>query len=55
MIIEGAISVKAAINYSRRDVNTIYISADKKTKDFNYIRKIAKLNNIEIKNVIMMN
>ena len=48
MIIEGAISVKAAISYNKRDVLKIYISSKKKTKDFNYIRKIAKLNNIEI-------
>lgn len=49
MIIEGAISVKAAINNHKRDVSVIYINKDKKTKDFNYIRKISKLNNINIK------
>lgn len=49
MIIEGAISVKAAINCGSRDVNTVYINIDKKTKDFNYIRKICKLNNITVK------
>lgn len=49
MIIEGAISVKAAINNHNRDVNTVYIDVNKKTKDFNYIRKITKLNNIELK------
>lgn len=48
MIIEGAISVKAAINNQKRNVEIIYINKDKKTKDFNYIRKIAKLNNINI-------
>ena len=46
MIIEGAISVKAAISYNKRDVLKIYISSKKKTKDFNYIRKIAKIDNI---------
>ena len=49
MIIEGAISVKAAINSGSREVKTVYINSEKKTKDFNYIRKICKLNNIEIK------
>ena len=49
MIVEGAISVKAAINNKKRDINIVYINKDKKTKDFNYIRKICKLNNIEIK------
>ena len=48
MIIEGAISVKAAIQNNKREVNTVYINCEKKTKDFNYIRKICKLNNIEI-------
>ena len=48
MIIEGAISVKAAIQNHKRDINLIYISQNKKTKDFNYIRKIAKQNDIKI-------
>lgn len=49
MIIEGAISVKSAIQNHKRNINLVYINKDKKTKDFNYIRKISKLNNIEIK------
>ena len=48
MIIEGAISVKSAINNHRRDINAVYINKDKKTKDFNYIRKICKQNNISL-------
>lgn len=48
MIIEGAISVKAAINNHKRKIEKIYISSNKKTKDFNYIRKIARENNIVI-------
>jgi len=48
MIIEGAISVKAAINNHRRNVELVYIDKNKKTKDFNYIRKIARENNITI-------
>ena len=48
MIIEGAISVKSAINNSKRSVNKIYINSNKKTKDFNYIRKIARNKNIDI-------
>lgn len=48
MIIEGAISIKAAINNHKRKVNTVYIDSGKKTKDFNYIRKICKQNSINI-------
>lgn len=48
MIIEGSIAVKAAINYHKRDISRVIIAAKKKTKDFNYIRKITKLNNIEL-------
>ena len=51
MIIEGAISVKAAIINFKRTVSCVYIAQDKKTKDFNYIRKIAKQNNINLKEV----
>ena len=48
MKIEGAISVKAAITNSKRKVNKVYIDKDKKTKDFNYLRKITKNANIEL-------
>ncbi|MBQ6478809.1 MAG: hypothetical protein IJI44_05505 [Erysipelotrichaceae bacterium] len=48
MTIEGAISVKAAIKGKKREISTIYISKSKKTKDFNYIRKIARMNNIPV-------
>ncbi len=51
MIIEGAISVKAAINGKKRDIEAIYIDKDKLTKDFNYIRKIAGLNNIVVNEI----
>ena len=46
-MIEGAISVKAVIKAGKRDIEKLYISKNKKTKDFNYIRKLAKQNNIE--------
>ena len=49
MIIEGAISVKAAIASGKRDVKEVYISKHKKTKDFNYIRKIAREKQIPIR------
>lgn len=49
MIIEGAISVKSAISNHKREIEIVYIDKDKKTKDFNYIRKIVKENNIELK------
>ncbi|MDO5440303.1 MAG: RNA methyltransferase [Erysipelotrichaceae bacterium] len=48
MKIEGAISVKAAISNNKRAVTKVYIDKSKKTKDFNYIRKIAKQANIEL-------
>ena len=48
MTIEGAISVKAAINGKKREVSKVYISKEKKTKDFNYIRKIARMNEIPV-------
>ena len=48
MIIEGAISVKVAISNKKREVNKVYIDKNKKTKDFNYIRKIAKENGVEL-------
>lgn len=47
-LIEGAISVKACILNHKRTVNRIYIDANKKSRDFNFIRKIAKENNIEV-------
>ena len=48
MIVEGAISVKAVIQNKKREVTRVFISKDKKTKDFNYIRKLCKLNNIPL-------
>ena len=35
------------IKAGKRDIEKLYISKNKKTKDFNYIRKLAKQNNIE--------
>ncbi len=46
MITEGAIAVKACINNSKREIIEVYIDSHKKTKDFNYIRKIIKEKNI---------
>ncbi|MBQ3418801.1 MAG: RNA methyltransferase [Erysipelotrichaceae bacterium] len=51
MIVEGAIGVKACINNSKRDIDIVYIDAHKKTKDFNYIRKIIKEKNITYKEI----
>ena len=51
MIVEGAISVKACIKNNKREIICIYIDKNKKTKDFNYIRSIAKENNILIKEI----
>ena len=46
MIVEGAIAVKAVINSEKRLVRKVYIRKDKKTKDFNYIRKLCRNKNI---------
>ncbi len=51
MIIEGAISVKAAISGRKRKVEAVYIDKDKRTKDFNYIRKLCSLNNIVLNEI----
>ena len=48
MIIEGAIAVKSAIHNRKRSVSMVYIDKNKKTKDFNYIRKLCKTNGIDL-------
>ena len=48
MIVEGAISVKAVIQNHKREVKKVYINKEKKTKDFNYIRKLCRQNGIEL-------
>ena len=48
MIIEGAIAVKAAIQNHKREIKRVFINKEKKTKDFNYIRKITKNSGIEL-------
>ncbi|MBR4422435.1 MAG: RNA methyltransferase, partial [Erysipelotrichaceae bacterium] len=49
MIIEGAIAVKAAISNKKRNVSMVYIDKHKKTKDFNYIRKLCRNSEISVK------
>ena len=51
MLIEGGISIKACINAKKRNIEVVYIDANKKTKDFNYIRKLMKTNNINYKEI----
>ena len=48
MIIEGAIAVKAALQNKKREIFKVYIDKDKKTKDFNYIRKLIRQNDVEV-------
>jgi 23S rRNA (guanosine2251-2'-O)-methyltransferase len=48
MIIEGAIAVKAALQNKKRETFKVYIDKDKKTKDFNYIRKLIRQNGVEV-------
>lgn len=48
MLIEGTISIKAAIKYHKRKVNKVLIDEKKHDKDFNYIRFLCKSENIEL-------
>lgn len=48
MIIEGALSVKAAIKGKNRNVFEIYIDKSKKSKDINYIKNLASQDGIKI-------
>lgn len=47
MIIEGALSVKAALKYSKRDINHVYLPKAKHTRDIQYIRHLCYKNDIE--------
>lgn len=49
--IEGAISVKAALESRYRTVSKIYISADKKSSDVSYIRQYASKSNVPVEMV----
>ena len=46
--IEGAISVKAALSYKRREIYKIYIDKKKKDKNTDYIRNLAKKMNVPV-------
>lgn len=48
MIIEGAISVKAAIESGKRDIEKVYLRNDKHTKDFSYIVRLCDKHNIPV-------
>ena len=45
---EGAISLKALIQAEKREVREVFIRKDKKTKDFNYIRKLCRMKGIKV-------
>ena len=47
--IEGAISIKAAIESKQRKVEILYIDETKKTKDVGYILWLAKENHVQVK------
>ena len=51
MIIEGSIAVKDSINNHKREVKLVHIDKKKRTKDFNYIRKLLKENGIPYKEI----
>lgn len=48
MIVEGSISVKAAIQAEKRDVHHIYIDDSKQTRDIHYIQGLAEKRNIPL-------
>lgn len=48
MIIEGSLSVKAALKGNNREVLEVIIDSKKKDKDTSYIKRIAKENNINL-------
>ena len=41
MIFEGALATKSAISSKKRHIEAIYIAKDKKSRDVDYILKIA--------------
>ena len=49
MIIEGAISVKSALENKRRVIECVYMDAKKKTRDFQYIKHLTLANQVELK------
>ncbi|MDO4499890.1 MAG: RNA methyltransferase [Erysipelotrichaceae bacterium] len=51
ILVEGAISLKACIQSNKRRIDKVYIDSSKKTKDFNYLRRIIKENNIELNEI----
>ena len=48
MIVEGAIAVKACIQGGKRAVYRVYIDKAKRTKDFNYIRRLCESKDISV-------
>lgn len=51
IIMEGAISVKAALTSKFRTVHTIYMDADKRSRDFAYILRVADQQGVAVKRV----
>lgn len=48
MIIEGALSVKAALKHQKRDIHRVCISQNKHSRDIEYIKHLCYKDNIEI-------
>lgn len=48
VIIEGAISVKAAIESDKREIEKVYIRKDEISKDIHYIKRLCQSKNIEV-------
>ncbi|MTI71791.1 MAG: hypothetical protein FH751_16200, partial [Firmicutes bacterium] len=50
-ILEGQISIKAALKSNNRDVYKIYIKKNKRYKDTSYLEKLAKKQGVKVERV----
>lgn len=46
MIIEGALSIKAALENNKRAINHVYFAQEKKSRDFQYIKHLCYKNEV---------
>ena len=48
-VVEGALSVKAVIQAKRRSVSEVWISSKKRSRDLDYLIRIARADKIKVK------
>ena len=48
LLLEGALSVKAAVESGARTIQSIWMDEAKESKDFDYIKRIVKQRNIKL-------